>query len=127
MDPYMREIVDVAMVERVLVLLAVLAPVIAVGIGALVGARTCGSALGAAKGLTVGMLGPLCWGLWRLYSYLVRYDPATGYVGLHRLAVLALNLGIFIVVGALLGMLYSRVFPCAGGGSAEHAKAAGEG
>jgi hypothetical protein len=127
MDPYMREIVDVATVERVLVLLAVLAPVIAVGVGALAGARTCGSLLGAAKGLSVGMLGPLCWGLWRLYSYLVRYDPATGYVGLHRVTVLALNLGIFIVVGALLGILYSRVFPGACDSSTEHAEAAGEG
>ena len=126
MDPYMREIVDVATVERVLVLLAIVVPVVAVAIGGVVGARTCGSVLGALKGLSVGALGPLCYGLWRLYSYLVLYDPETGYVGLHRVSVLALNLGIFIVVGAILGVVYSRVFRGAGDASAEDTQSSSE-
>jgi hypothetical protein len=121
MDPYMKEIVDAAAVERVLLLVAVAAPLVAVAIGAVAGARSCGSRLGAAKGLSVGALGPLCYGLWHLYSYLVRYDPATGYVGLHRVSVLALNVGIFIAVGAVLGVLYSRIFPGSGGAPAERA------
>jgi len=122
----MREIVDVATVERVLVLLAIVVPVVAVAIGAVVGARTCGSVLGALKGLSVGALGPLCYGLWRLYSYLVRYDAETGYVGLHRVSVLALNLGIFIVVGAILGVVYSRVFRGADDASAEDTQSSSE-
>ncbi|MGD8240313.1 MAG: hypothetical protein PVH68_17290 [Armatimonadota bacterium] len=111
MDPYMKEIVDLAVVERLLLLLAVAAPVVAVAIGALAGARTCGSLIGGAKGLSVGILGPLCYALWELYSYLVRYDPATGYVGLHRVNVLALNAAIFVAVGVVLGVVYSRIFP----------------
>jgi hypothetical protein len=127
MDPYMREIVDAATLERVLVLLAIGAPVAAVVIGALVGARTCGSLPGAAKGLFVGALGPLCYVLWRLYSHLVRYDPTTGYVGLHKVKVLALNMAIFVAVGAILGVLYSRVFPADGGSSGEQMRTDGEG
>ncbi len=123
----MREIVDVAVVERVLLLLAVAVPAVATLIGALAGARTRRALIGAAKGLSVGILGPLCYGLWHLYSYLVRYDPATGYVGLHKVKVLALNVGIFIVVGAIVGVLYSRVFPGASDSSTEHTRAGGEG
>ncbi len=123
----MREIVDVAVVERVLLLLAVAVPAVATLIGALAGARTRRALIGAAKGLSVGILGPLCYGLWHLYSYLVRYDPATGYVGLHKVKVLALNVGIFIAVGAIVGVLYSRVFPGAGDSSGEHTRAGGEG
>ena len=109
MDPYMREIVDVAVVERVLLLLAVAVPAVATLIGALAGARTRRALIGAAKGLSVGILGPLCYGLWHLYSYLVRYDPATGYVGLHKPSVLFINVAAFAAFGVVIGLIYGRI------------------
>ena len=55
-------------------------------------------------------MGPVIYGLWLVYSYLIRYDPATGYVGLHRTAVLWANIGLFAVAGIILGIIYGRVF-----------------
>jgi len=47
--------------------------------------------------------------MWLLYNHLVRYNPATGQAGLHRVATLTLSALIFLVAGVVLGALYSRV------------------
>jgi hypothetical protein len=65
---------------------------------------------GLTRGLAIGLFGPLVWGLWRLYGHLIRYDPQTGYCGLHRISVLLLNVVLFIVVGIALGAVYGRLF-----------------
>lgn len=99
----MREIVDIAVVET------------AVEIGAIVWFLACvlaGVAVGAARrtwagsivrALAVGGVGPLIGALWLLYSYMVRYDPETGYFGLDKVWVLAVNAVVFVLVGALSG------------------------
>ena len=125
MDPYMKEIVDASTVQRVLLLLAVVAPPVSILVGAVAGARHRRAVRGAAKALSVGLLGPLCYGLWHLYSYLVRCDPATGYVGLHKVKVLALNMGIFVAVGVILGLVYSRVFASDAADSTQQTEAGG--
>ena len=61
------------------------------------------------RGAALGLVGPILYGLWRWYSWLVRLDPATGYVGLHKPSVLFLNVIAFAAVGIILGMAYGRI------------------
>jgi hypothetical protein len=63
----------------------------------------------AALGLWAG-LGPIAMILWAFYSWMVRVVPETGYVGLHRVSVFAINLLVFVVVGAALGAGFSRLY-----------------
>jgi hypothetical protein len=112
----MRELVDVAAFERLLVVVAVVAPLAGALVGLAVGMRRKTAKAGVAKGLVVGLLGPVLLGMWRLYDYLVRFDPATGYVGLHRVDVLLLNGLIFVAVGAVLGVAYGLLFRSHRGG-----------
>jgi len=107
----MEEIIDERTVETIMFTLLWAGPVLGVGIGLLVGAvrkQLCRDAL---YGLALGCLGILNFGLWKLYSYLVRYDPKTGYHGLERVDVLLLNVAIFCGVGVLLGLIWGWVAP----------------
>lgn len=98
----MHEIINLAAFAKAILWLAIVLPVLGVVVGLATRA--------VVKGLAVGLLGPLIYGLWLLYSHLIRYDPATGYCGLHRTSVLLLNVSLFAVVGIALGALYGRVF-----------------
>ncbi|MEN6547978.1 MAG: hypothetical protein ABFE07_18225 [Armatimonadia bacterium] len=106
----MHEIIDLNKFALVIRWLAVGLPVLGLLVGGAVGAARKALVEGLAKGLAIGLLGPVIYGLWLLYSYLIRYDPQTGYVGLHRTAVLWANIGLFAVVGIILGIIYGRVF-----------------
>jgi len=106
----MRELVDIAVFERLLRAIAIAGPVVGALLGWLIGVRRETPTAGLAKGIALGAIGPVLFVLWRLYSYLVRYDPITGYVGLHRVDVLLLNVLIFLAVGAVLGIAYARLF-----------------
>lgn len=66
-------------------------------------------------------LGPLVWLLWRGYLWTVRVDPATGYVGLHRVSVFVVDLLVFLVVGASAGLIFARLRrgPSAGAGTGQ--------
>lgn len=105
-----HEIVDLAQFARVVQALAIIVPVVAILIGLIVGAARKRIVAGLIKGVAIGLLGPIIYGLWLMYNHLIRYDPATGYVGLHHVSVLLLNVAVFAVVGVLLGLAYSRVF-----------------
>lgn len=105
-----REIVDLQQFARAVQLLAIAVPLIAIIVGLIVGARRRNIIAGLGKGIAIGVLGPLLYGLWLMYSYLIRYDPQTGYVGLHRVTVLLVNVAIFAGIGVVLGLVYSRVF-----------------
>jgi hypothetical protein len=61
------------------------------------------------RGVAIGLVGPVLLGLWRYYRYMIRFDPETGYVGLHRFSVYIINIVVFIVIGALLGVAYTRL------------------
>ncbi|MFQ6096443.1 MAG: hypothetical protein ACE5O2_01865 [Armatimonadota bacterium] len=114
MQEYMREIVDVAAFERALLGLAVVAPLAGLVVGAAVGARKGCAARGLVQGLAVGMLGPVVYGLWHVYDYLTRYDPDTGYAGLHRVSALAWSALIFAAVGVACGLGLRALFRAAG-------------
>lgn len=112
----MQELVSVEQAESVLRWLVLGGPLLGAIVGAVVGALRsrdgCKVGCGAWRGFAVGLLGPIIYLMWRLFSHLVRYNPETGEAGLHRVSVMALSALIFVVVGALLGAFYRRVvFP----------------
>jgi hypothetical protein len=53
--------------------------------------------------------------LWKFYSWMVRVEPETGYVGLHRVSVFAVCLLVFMIVGAAAGLVVSRLHRSAEG------------
>lgn len=57
------------------------------------------------RALTGLAAGPLLFALWRLLAAFTAYHPETGSAGLHRVGTLGLCLLIFVVAGALYGML----------------------
>jgi len=61
------------------------------------------------RGIALGLVGPMIYGLWCYYRWTVRLDPTTGYVGLHKFSTLWVNIGVFAVVGAILGLIYGRI------------------
>lgn len=105
----MREIIDEQTLELVMNALAVLGPVCGAMIGAIAGALKRNVARGAAQGFGIGCFGILNLILWRFYSWMVRYDPVTGYVGLHRVSVLLINVAVFIAVGVVIGLVWGLV------------------
>ncbi len=105
----MHELIDPAKLEWAIALLAALA---------LPAGLTCGAWLGWARGqmrwyltrgIALGLLGPVVYAVWRYYRWMVRIDPETGYVGLHKSSVLFLNVLVFVVFGAVVGLIYGRI------------------
>ena len=109
MDPQLKEIVDLAQVDVFMIYLAIAAPVLGLLIGVIAG-----GVQGLGRGIAFGMLGPIVLVMWRFYRHMVRYDPETGYVGLHKMSVFVLNVCIFAVVGIVLGALYGKLIRGAG-------------
>ncbi len=99
------------LLDSALLVLAIAAPLIGLGVGLVVGVQREAIARAAARGVSVGLLGPLAYALWRVYLYVTRHDPVTGYVGLHRVSILMLSLVIFAVVGGAVGYGLRRLFP----------------
>ncbi len=109
MQPEMTEIVSLQTVDTVMVYLAVIGPLLGLAVGALVGSMRGMLTGGLKRGLLFGLLGPVIAAAWWFYRYMVRYDPETGYVGLHKMSVFFWNLLIFAVTGAILGAAYALV------------------
>jgi len=106
----MREIVDIGLVDAAIkagAIVWLLACVLAGLAIATVRRNWPGS---MARAVAVGVVGPLIGGLWLLYSYMVRYDPETGYFGLDKVWVLAVNAVVFLLVGALFGYGLRRIW-----------------
>ncbi len=94
----LHEIVTVGQVERLFALLAVAVPLAGLVIGALSGARRRQAGRGALLGLGIGLIGPLNWLLWHLYNALTDRN------GLDTVRNLVINLALFLLIGAGLGM-----------------------
>ena len=113
MDP-MKELIDESTVERAMLALVVAGPLLGLvgGLGWSALRRT-SARVGVVRGLAVGLSGPLVWVLWRLFSWLTRFQPAANpeqdYFGLERVDILLLNTVIFVAVGAVVGLAVRRI------------------
>jgi hypothetical protein len=98
----MRELVDLAAVERLFNLLAVLTPILGIGAGAAIQSRAQrpGALL---AGILFGLLGPANWLLWRIYNRI------EDHYGLDSVKAMLLNLALFVVLGLAVGISI-RVF-----------------
>jgi len=96
----LREIVDIASIERLFQSLAILGPIAGLVIGAAIGCRRQSLRHGALSGLLIGLLGTLNWLLWRVYNGLTDAN------GLDSVKGLAINLVLFVAVGVVLGFGY---------------------
>lgn len=99
----MREIVDAAAVGHMFALLAILGPILGLGIGALLGVWRKKLRQGALTGLFCGLLGPLNWLLWKVYNAITDAN------GLDTVRNLLINLALFIGVGAAIGFGIGRI------------------
>jgi len=105
----MKEIVDEKTVEMVIRLIGLGVPLVAVTVGAIIGLFRRRFRVCLLKGIGIGALGPLVWVMWIYYNWTVRYDPKTGYVGLHRVSVLLTNVVVFAAVGAIVGWVWGKL------------------
>ncbi len=105
-----REIVNLQQFARCLQAIAIALPFIAVAVCVIAGVKKKHLGQSIVKGIALGLLGPLIYVLWLIYSFLVRYNPQTGEAGLHRVSILLINVAIFALIGVLLGFVYSRIF-----------------
>ncbi len=110
LDPQLHEIVDIATVNKLVIALAIVAPVIGLLWGVIAGRLHGDMANALKRGLAAGLLGPIVLVMWKFYNYMVRYNPGTGNVGLHKMSVYVVNAFIFALAGIALGLLYSRVW-----------------
>lgn len=106
----MREIVDIETVDVALKVGAVVWLLACLLVGLVLAAARRAWKASLVRALSVGVIGPLVGGLWLFYSYMVRYDPETGYFGLDKLWVLAANAVVFVLVGAAFGYLIRRIW-----------------
>lgn len=99
----MKQLLDPALVERILLLTGVLGPVVGLAVGAAAGFRARRPAAGIIAGALVGGVGTLVYAMWRVYGAI------TGMLGLDSLANLGLQLLLFAVLGVGLGVLIVRI------------------
>lgn len=104
-----HELIDLNRFEALMRAVALVLPVVGMVLGLGVGLVRKTLRLALVRGVAFGLLGPIIYGLWRFFAWMVRYDPVTGYCGLHRVSVLLLNVVIFALVGIGLGFLYGRL------------------
>lgn len=93
------ELVNLALVEQILMLLAVGLPVAGLLAGLSWGWRTRRTVPGAVQGLVCGLLGPAIWVLWRMYNAI------EDHYGLDSVKGLLINLALFVTLGASLGVV----------------------
>lgn len=109
----MRELISEGTADKLMLAIAVASPIIGLACGAVWGIVRKRLFWGLCNGFLLGMLGVLNLALWHFHKYRVRFDPKTGYAGLHRVDVLLQNLLVFVLVGAAVGVvagLYVRYF-----------------
>jgi Na+/proline symporter len=94
----MREILEAEQVGRLFAVLAVVLPPLCLIAGWWYGGRRQAARQGAIWGLAVGLLGPLNWVMWLVYNLI------TDSLGLDTVRNLIVNVGLFVVVGALIGV-----------------------
>jgi len=106
----MHELIDLGKFELALQILAAATLPVGLIVGLCLGRVRRAMRKYMIRAAAVGLLGPILYALWCYYRWMVRLEPETGYVGLHKPGVLAVNVGVFIIVGAILGLAYTRIF-----------------
>ncbi len=96
----MKELISPAQSETLVLALSILASVI----GAIVGYRILD-----VRGIALGLVGVLVYASWQLHKYVTRFDPQTGYFGLDKVNVLLLEVVAVVILGATLGVLWSKI------------------
>lgn len=97
----LNEIVTVTGIERLFGILVIILPVVSVISGIVIGKRRKQLRSGLAQGLCWGMIGPLNWVLWRLYTTITNYN------GLDTVRNLAINFVVFVLIGIGFGVGYA--------------------
>ena len=103
----MHELITVEAFNRLVLLTAVVWLVVGVVIAGIRHARGAPGAL--RRGLVWALLGPVVLVLWKFYNWMVRVEPSSGYVGLHRVSVFAICALVFVGVGGALGFALARL------------------
>jgi hypothetical protein len=93
----MGELVDLQAVEKWFGILAVLAPILAIGVGALLQHRR-GRPGALVIGILIGLLGPANWLLWRIYNRI------EDHYGLDSVKAMLINLALFAALGIAVGL-----------------------
>ena len=75
----------------------------------LIGASIYGYKTAGKRGLVAGIVGPCVYLLWQVHKYATRYDPKTGYFGLQSLAVLLVEVAVFVLIGAVIARIWDGV------------------
>jgi hypothetical protein len=97
------ELIDLAVVERILLALAIGLPVAGLLVGLGWGAVRRRAAMGALQGFGAGLLGPGVWVLWRVYNAI------EDHYGLDSVKALLINLALFLCVGVVVGVVVGTV------------------
>jgi len=106
----MHELIDLGKFELALQILAAVTLPLGLIVGLCLGRVRGAMRTQIIRGAAVGLLGPILYVMWRYYRWMVRLEPESGYVGLHKPGVLAVNVGVFIIAGAILGLAYTKIF-----------------
>ncbi len=61
------------------------------------------------RGLWAGLGGVLVYVLWQAHKYVTRYDAQSGYFGLDKVSVLLGEVVAFVLLGAICGVLWSKM------------------
>ena len=99
----MSELIAPELVEKALLFLAVAGPLVGAIIGALIGAHTKNAAPSIISGILIGATGSLVYGIWRVYGAI------TNMLGLDSLTNLGVQLLMFAVLGAVLGVAIFKI------------------
>ena len=100
----LREIVDIATVNRLFLLLAIVGPLAGLIVGAVAGRRQKRRKYGWIVGVTVGLLGPMNWLLWQMFNVVTERN------GLDTVKNLFINLALFVGMGIVTGLVAGRFF-----------------
>jgi multisubunit Na+/H+ antiporter MnhB subunit len=102
----MHELLDIATFEHLLIGACIALTVAGIVLGVVLRRRASIAPAGVAA---LALIGPVVYVGWVFYSWMVRYDPQTGYVGLHKVSVLLINVGVFVVLGIVAGLVARKV------------------
>ena len=102
----MHELIDIATFEHMLIGVCVALTVAGLVLGLVLRRR---GSISPAGVVALAGIGPVVYVGWVFYSWMVRYDPQTGYVGLHKVSVLLINVGVFVALGIIAGLVARKV------------------